>query len=152
MRAVLSRHLTVLFAVLVAGLSGACPAHAAGLDDEADQWLPRSDGADWVYAWANSRYSPSPRVERYHLQSRRGTAFRLRWQEENGSDYDVPTSGTIDFQHTDAGLVNLNYQSAPPPPQFPILCATTRNCSNSVAGALLITVWGTRTPVLAEPL
>ena len=40
------------------------------------------------------------------------------------SDYDMPARGTIDFQHTDAGLVNLNYQSTPPPPQFPILCAT----------------------------
>src|SRR3954468_3408390 len=42
-------------------------AHAAGVDDEADQWLPRSDGAQWVYAWTNSSYSPEPRIERYRL-------------------------------------------------------------------------------------
>ena len=30
----------------------------------------------------------------------------------------------MDFRHTDAGLVNLNYQSTPAPPQFPILCAS----------------------------
>src|SRR5829696_7378771 len=128
-------------------------AGAAGLDDEVDQWLPRSDGAAWVYAWSNSAYSPVPRVERYRLQSRRGTAFRLRWDELTGDrDYDIPGSGTMDFQQTDAGLLNLNYQSAPPPPQFPILCATTRQCSNSVAGALFVLVWGTRTPVVADPL
>ena len=154
MREAPTRHFVVLTALLVASLCvvGGPAAHAAGLDDEADQWLPRSDGATWVYAWSNSRYSPLPRVERYRLQSRRGTAFRLRWAEEGLGDYDSAGSGTIDFQHTDAGLVNLNYQSTPPPPQFPILCATTRECSNSVAGALFIAIWGTRTPVLAEPL
>ena len=150
----LTRPALVVTATVVASLSllGASAAHAAGLDDAADQWLPRSDRAEWEYAWTNSRYSPFPRVERYRLQSRRGTAFRLRWQEDGPNDYDILGSGTIDFQHTDAGLVNLNYQSTPSPPQFPILCATTRNCSNSVAGALFIAIWGTRTPVLAEPL
>src|SRR4051812_40108085 len=102
------RHAPLLIALLAGlWLLSASAAHAAGLDDEADQWLPRSDGAEWVYAWANSRYSPQPVVERYRLQSRRGTAFRLRWLQEGAGEYDVPTSGTIDFQHTDAGLVNL---------------------------------------------
>ena len=44
---------------------------------------------------------------RYRLQSRRGTAFRLRWQEDGPNDYDILGSGTIDFQHTDAGLGEL---------------------------------------------
>ena len=29
-------------------------ASAGPLDDPADQWLPRSDGASWTYAWSNS--------------------------------------------------------------------------------------------------
>src|SRR5262245_35208363 len=99
-------------------------AAAAGLDDPSDQWLPRSDGAQWVYRWSNSRYSPALRTERYRLQSRRNTAFRLRWDEIGAGPYEVPSAGTIDFQHTDAGMVNLNYQSTPPPPQYPILCAS----------------------------
>jgi hypothetical protein len=146
---------TILTSLAVLGacwLAAPASALAAGLDDEADQWLPRSSGAEWVYAWSNSGYSPTPRVERYRVQSRRSTAFRLRWDEIRESDYDVPATGTIDFQHTDAGLVNINYQSVPPPALFPILCATTRDCSNSVAGAMFLVVWGSRTPVVAEPL
>jgi hypothetical protein len=139
-------------AVLFVCLWPAAAAGAAGLDDPVDQWLPRSDGAQWVYAWSNSTYSPTPRVERYHLQARRDTTFRLSWDEVPQNDFDTPASGTIDFEHTDAGLLNLNYQSTPPPAAFPILCATTRQCSNSVAGALFLLIWGSRTPVLAEPL
>ena len=96
-------------------------AGAAGLDDPADQWLPRSDGAEWTYSWSNAPYSPGPRTEVYRLQARSGTTFRLRWQEVGAGPYDVPGAGAVDFQHTDAGLVNLNYQSTPPPRQFPIL-------------------------------
>jgi hypothetical protein len=130
----------------------ATPARAAGVDDLADQWLPRSTGAEWTYTWSNSAYSPAPRTERYRLQARSGTSFRLRWDEPNAGTYDTPSTGIMDFQQTDAGLVNLNYQSNPPPRQYPILCASPVNCGNSLAGALHMLVWGTRSPVLAEPL
>jgi hypothetical protein len=125
---------------------------AAGPESPADQWLPRSDGAEWTYAWSNSAYSPTARTERYRLQARSGTAFRLRWEESGAGAYDVPSSGSLDFQHIDAGLVNLNYQSTPPPRQFPILCAAAAECGNSLAGALHLLIWGSRSPVLAEPL
>ena len=127
-------------------------ATAAGLDDTADQWLPRSDGATWVYAWSNSAFSSSPRTETVRLQSRRGTSFRLRWDESGLGPLEQPVAGTMDFQHTDSGLVNLNYQSTPPPPQFPILCANASECGNSVAGTFHLLVWGTRSPSLVEPL
>jgi hypothetical protein len=140
----------VLVLAVVASRPG--PAGAQGLEDPADQWLPRSDGASWTYAWSNSTYSPAPRREQYTLQSRFGTAFRLRWQEPDPPAASVPSTGTMDFQHTDGGLVNLNYQSTPPPVQFPILCAVASECGNSMAGALYLVIWGTRTPVLAEPL
>jgi hypothetical protein len=139
----------LLAAVLVAVL--AAPASAA-LNDPAQQWLPSSDGAEWVYRWSNSDYQPAPRTEKYTVQSRNGTAFRLRWDEQNAGPYDTPSSGTIDFRYTDAGLVNLNYQSTQPPPQFPILCASATSCGNSVAGAMYLLIWGTRSPTLAEPL
>ncbi|MDX6641276.1 MAG: hypothetical protein QOF12_2287, partial [Solirubrobacteraceae bacterium] len=64
----------------------------------------------------------------------------------------TPSSGIMDFQHTDGGLVNLNYQSTPPPSQFPILCASATSCGNSLAGTYYLLVWGTRSPTLAEPL
>jgi len=127
-------------------------ASAQALEDPAAQWLPRSDGAEWVYAWFNTRYSPGARTEQYQLQARVGTTFRLHWQELAPRPLDVPSEGIIDFQHTDAGLVNLNYQSTPPPPQFPILCAVAVQCGNSLAATLYLLIWGTRSPTLAEPL
>ena len=125
---------------------------AQDLDDLSNQWLPRSDGARWVYHWANSDYSPTQRREQYTIQSRAGTAFRLRWQELGAGPYDPPNTGTIDFRQTDAGLVNLTYQSSQPPPQFPVLCPAAAECGNSLAGTMYMLIWGTRSPTLAEPL
>src|SRR5690349_3849561 len=96
-------------------------ARAQGLEDPVDQWLPRSDGAEWTYTWSNSGYSPAPKTELYRLQARAGLTFRVRWDQIGAQPQEAPSAGTMDFQHTDAGLVNLNYQSTPPPPQFPIL-------------------------------
>jgi hypothetical protein len=138
---------------LVVFLLLAPPASGAGdVTDPVDQWLPRSDDAEWTYQWSDSDYQPTPRTERYEIQSRAGTAFRLRWEEIDPSPLDVPSSGTMDFRHSDAGLVNLNYQSTQPPAQFPILCASASDCGNSIAGALFMVIWGTRSPTLAEPL
>jgi hypothetical protein len=117
-----------------------------------DQWLPRSDDAEWVYEWSNSDFSATPRRERYTMQSRSGTRFRLKWEEFGLGAYDQPAQGTMDFRHADAGLVNLNYQSSQPPPQFPVLCASATDCGNSLAGSMYMLIWGTRSPVLAEPL
>jgi hypothetical protein len=138
--------LTCLFLLPAAALA------SGSLEDPADQWLPRSDGAEWTYAWANSDYSPTPRIEKYRILARNGTTFRLRWDEQNTAPTNTATAGTIDYQHTDAGLVNLNYQSTQPPAQFPILCASAANCGNSLAGTHFMLTWGTRSPVLAEPL
>ncbi|HET6551744.1 MAG TPA: hypothetical protein VFG79_24970 [Solirubrobacter sp.] len=138
----------VLVAVAVSLLLPA----AARADDLSDQWLPRSDGAQWLYEWSNSDYSPTPRRELYTIQSRAGTAFRIRWQEQDPSPDTTPSAGTMDFQETDAGLANLTYQSSQPPPQFPVLCVTPSECGNSVAGAFYMLVWGSRSRTLAEPL
>ena len=138
-------------AALLIGAPGAALA-AGDLDDTANQWLPRADGAEWVYAWSNTDFSPTPRLEQVRVQARAGTSFRLRWDEIGTGPYDTPASGTIDFKHTDAGLVNLNYQSTQPPPQFPILCASATDCGNSLAGTFYLLIWGTRSPTLAEPL
>jgi hypothetical protein len=140
--------LSFLFLVLLLPAS----ASAQSVDDLRDQWFPRPDGARWVYQWSNSDYSPTVRREQYTIQSRAGTAFRLRWDELGAGPYDAPNRGTIDFRQTDAGLVNLTYQSTQPPPQFPVLCASAANCGNSVAGTMYMLIWGTRSPTLAEPL
>ena len=46
------------------------PASAVDLDDPATQWLPRTDGAAWIYTWSNSAYAPVARTERYALAQR----------------------------------------------------------------------------------
>jgi hypothetical protein len=142
----------VVTVVVLGLLASPAPASAQGLEDPADQWLPRADGAAWTYAWSNSAYSPAPRTEVYTLQARVDTTFRLRWLEPNPPPQSLASAGTMDFQHTEGGLVNLNYQSTPPPVQFPILCAIASECGNSMAGALYLAIWGTRAPVVAEPL
>ena len=127
-------------------------AAAAGVDSPTDQWLPRSDGAEWTYQWSNSDYAPTPHKERFRVVSRSGTSFRLRWEEIETGPYETPSQGTMDFRHDNSGLVNLNYQSTQPPPQFPVLCASAAECGNSVASPLYMVIWGTRSPTLAEPL
>jgi hypothetical protein len=140
------------FAVLVAAPASA---GAAELKDPVDQWLPSSDGATWVYAWSDSSYAPRT-IERYRLTSSAGTTFRINW---NSTDQDlgnggnaIAAEGVMDFQRTDAGLVNLNWSSSPPPEEMPILCANANGCGNSVAGTFYMLIWGNRSPVLAEPL
>jgi hypothetical protein len=143
------KRLLALAAALV--VCQAAPAAAAGLDDPGAQWLPRSDGASWVYQWGNSAYSP-PRSERYTMTARTGTGFRIAWEEFLLRADETPANGFADFRHTDAGLINTNFQSSVPPPQFPVLCATAARCTNTLAGTLFQVLWGTRSPVLAEPL
>jgi hypothetical protein len=125
---------------------------SAALDDPVAQWLPSSDGADWVYAWSDSAYSPTPRQEHFTVQSRSGPSFRLQWNEPKPPPDQTPSSGTMDFRNTDAGLVNLSYQSTQPPQEFPILCASPTSCGNSLAGTYHLLIWGTRSPTLAQPL
>ena len=146
---------SVRCAVVAAGmLIGCFPAAAlAGpLDDPANQWLPRTDGASWTYSWSNSTYQPSPRIEQYTLTARAGTSFRLTWTEPDPPATETASAGTIDFQHTDTGLVNTNYSSSQPPPRFPILCAQASQCASSLSAAWYMVIWGTRSPVFAEPM
>ena len=128
------------------------PARAASVDDLSDQWLPRSDGASWTYSWHDTAYSPRRHTETYRVQNRNRTLFRIRWDEIGAGLYALPARGTMDFRQTDAGLVNLDYQSTQPPPEFPVLCASPTQCGNSLAGPLYMLIWGTRSPTIAEPL
>ena len=143
--------LLLLLALVLTSAPGSAYA-AADLDDVANQWFPRSDGASWTYAWDNTTYQPDARRERYDLTARSGRSFRLSWAEVEPPPGETPSQGTMDFQQTDAGLINTDYGSTPPPARFPVLCASANGCGNSLSGALYQLIWGTRSPVLAEPL
>jgi hypothetical protein len=127
-------------------------ASAVDLDDPGAQWLPRSDGATWTYQWTNSAFAQVARTETYSLSVRSGRWFRLNFAESGLRPDQDPATGYMDFFTTDVGLVNLNYSSTPAPRNFPILCASAIACGNTIAGSLFLTIWGTRSPVLAEPL
>jgi hypothetical protein len=131
----------------VAALAFSPPAGASG-------WFPHPDGAEWVYEWTDTVYSPTPTRERIAVKEQNVNAFLLDWTTQNlGNPPGAAAStGLIAFQETSSGVVNTNWQSSAPPPSFPILCASPIRCGNSLASTLYLVIWGSRAPVLAEPL
>jgi hypothetical protein len=147
--------LVAIASVLLAAPSGAAAATTpAALTDPVDQWLPSSTGAVWTYQWSDSAYSPTSTNERYKLSSAHGSSFSVDWTTNNlgNATYAIPSAGTMDFSRSVGGLLAVNWSSTPAPPQFPILCASPSSCPNSLAGAFFMFVWGSRAPVLQEPL
>jgi hypothetical protein len=135
--------LALLAVSVVAGLWFVSPAAA-------DEWLPHPADASWSYSWSDSAYSPTPTTENVTVKSQSGSTFVLAWTTGDASK---PTSqGTVSFQDTDSGLNNTDWSSTPPPPNFPILCATASGCGSSLSSTYYDIIWGSRAPVLAEPL
>jgi hypothetical protein len=120
----------------------------------ADGWLPHAQDATWTYQWTDSVYNPTPTNEKVTVQESKGKSFTLRWTTEGqGNAPEAPTSlGTISYQESNAGLINTDWSSNPPPSTFPVLCSRISFCNNSIASTQYLLIWGTRSPVLAEPL
>jgi hypothetical protein len=116
----------------------------------ADDWLPHGSDATWSYSWSDSVYSTTPTTENVTVKSQSGATFVLAWT--TGDPSKPSSQGTVSFQDTDSGLDNTDWSSTPPPSNFPILCATATNCGNSLASTYYNIIWGSRAPVLAEPL
>lgn len=127
----------------------------------ADEWLPHPADAQWQYRWTDSAYNPGGTVENVVVQQQAGTGFTLAWADPGdtppaagAASIDCPPGadvGEMSFQDSDSGLLNTNWNSCPPPQQEPILCPTT-TCSNSLSSTLYDVIWGSRAPVLSEPL
>jgi hypothetical protein len=120
----------------------------------ASPWLPHPADATWTYEWTDSVYNTVPTKEKVTVKEQKGNSFVLEWTTKDlGNPDGAPQAvGLMAFQDTSSGLVNTDWQSSPPPPSFPILCAQVSRCGNSLAGPLYMLIWGTRAPVLAEPL
>ena len=120
----------------------------------ADSWFPHPADATWTYQWSDSDYNPVNTNEKITVKDQKGKTFTLSWttQDLGNPDDAVQSLGLMAFQETTSGLVNTDWQSSPPPPAFPVLCASIAKCGNSVAGVLYQLIWGTRAPVLIDPL
>jgi hypothetical protein len=119
-----------------------------------DNWLPHPADATWTYTWSDSQYAPVLTSEKVTVKSVKGPAFTLAWTTDgldNPADA-VSSSGCVSFQETNAGLVNVDWSSTPPPANFPILCAQASGCGNALSSTLYNLIWGSRQPLLAEPL
>lgn len=137
------------FAVAVFGCTAFFAAPAL-----ADGWLPDASNATWTYQWMDSAYNPTPTNEIVTVQSTSGDTFTLAWTTDGAGNPDsAPASnGTVTFQQTSLGIVNTDWSSTPPPSNFPILCPSLSSCGNSLASAYYNVIWGSRAPVLFEPL
>ena len=120
----------------------------------ADAWLPHPADATWTYQWSDSLYAATPTMEKVTVKDQKGSSFDLAWTTDGLSNPGdaVTSNGVVSFQETDAGLNNTNWTSTPAPPQFPVLCASAASCPNALSSVYYNVIWGSRTPVLAEPL
>jgi len=137
--------LTVVAAVLALSLASGA---------RADDWWPHPADATWTYQWTDNVYSQAPTKEKVTVKDQGGKNFTLSWTtKDQGNSGSSPLSfGDMAFQETTAGLVNTDWASNPPPPNFPILCPQIGGCNNSLASTMYYFIWGSRSPVLAEPL
>ena len=127
------------------------PAPAAAA---ADNWLPHPADATWTYRWTDSVYARTPTLEKVTVKSSKGASFTLAWTTDGLGNPDdaVATAGTIAFQESNSGLVNTDWSSTPPPPDWPVLCPDASKCGNALSSTFYNVIWGSRSPVLEEPL
>jgi hypothetical protein len=141
------RRLTTVVAAVLAALAAASPTLASG-------WLPHPTDATWTYQWSDSTYDRTPTTEKVTVQSSKIASFVLAWTTADlGNPDDAPAgNGTVTFDETDNGVNVADWSSTPPPAGFPVLCASTSQCGNSLASTWYSVIWGSRTPLLSEPL
>jgi hypothetical protein len=120
----------------------------------AGTWLPHPTDATWTYAWSDSMYAPTSTTEKVTVKESKGGSFTLAWttQDQGNLDEAVASAGVVKFQESNVGLINTDWSSTPPPPAFPVLCARAALCPNSLASTYYNVIWGSRSPVLAEPV
>ena len=120
----------------------------------ADAWLPHAADATWTYSWSDTKYVQTAIQEKVTVGSQKGSTFTINWTTDglgNPSDA-ISSTGDVELQETSAGLINTNWSSNPPPPDFPVLCGSLSGCNNSLASTWYYLIWGARSPVLPEPL
>ena len=136
--------------ILLAATAFVRPSEASTSSD----WLPHPAGATWTYQWTDSVYSTTPTTEQVTVDSSTANSFVLAWTTDGLGNPDAAQTGngTFSFQETNNGLDATDWSSTPPPASFPVLCASASSCGNSLADTWYDVIWGSRTPLLSEPL
>src|SRR3954465_746582 len=91
----------------------------------ADSWYPHPADATWTYEWSDTDYNPVNTKEKLTVKDQKAKTFTLNWTtlDLGNPDAAAQSLGLRAFQETTAGLINTDWQSSPPPPAFPVLCA-----------------------------
>ena len=121
---------------------------------EASSWLPHGSDATWTYKWSDSAYATTPTTEKVSVKSQKGNTFVLAWTTvDQGNPEDaVASAGTVTFQTTNAGIEVTDWSSSAPPAAFPVLCAQAASCGNALTSTFYNVIWGSRRPLVQEPL
>ncbi|MHB1569072.1 MAG: hypothetical protein ACYCXW_07950 [Solirubrobacteraceae bacterium] len=145
-------------AALVAGALALGGAGAAS----ADTWFPHPSNATWTYTWSDTTYNTSGTVENVTVASENaanGCGWQLSWTgntqialQGGGPSIAQPDNGTICFQDQPNGLQNTDWSASAPPLNEPSLCVNPSTCADSLGAGLFNVIWGTRDPVIQEPL
>jgi hypothetical protein len=140
----------------------------AGGTASADPWFPHPANAKWTYFWSDSNYNPAGTTETVTVDTtdKVSCGWQLEWSGTinvplggpGGNSGPVPTiqqpdDGTICFLDQDFGLVNTDWAGSTPPIDEPPLCASGQSqCADSLGSVLYDVIWGTRSPVISEPM
>ena len=142
-----------MLALLIAG------AFAAAAPAAASEWLPHPADATWTYQFTDSVYNATPSIEHVSVVKTTATSYTLGWTVDGATNKTncpdgADLTGWVEFQDTNLGILNgaNGWCGAPPPPEFPILCSTASQCGNSMSSTLYLLIWGSRAPILGEPL
>jgi hypothetical protein len=140
-----------------------CTGAVAAVPATADTWFPHPSNATWTYNWSDTEYNPSGTTENVTVVSENdpsGCGWNLAWTGTTqvplagpGSpSISQPDTGTVCFQDQTYGLENTDWSASSPPINEPSLCADPSSCSDSLGSALFDVIWGSRNPVISEPL
>jgi hypothetical protein len=142
----------VVVATVVVALMSGSPAGAS-------DWLPHPADATWTYQFTDSVYSTAPSVEHVSVVKTTGSTYTLGWTVDGATNKTncpdgANLTGWVQFKDSNAGIVNGvdGWCGAPPSPDFPTLCASASQCGNSLSSTLYLLIWGSRDPILGEPL
>ena len=149
---------------LVGVIIAACLAVLSAAPAMADEWFPHPDNATWTYNWSDTEYNPSGTTESVTVASQNaanGCGWNLQWTGTtqvplsgtgSGPTVSQADNGTMCFRDQSSGLQNTDWSASAPPINEPSLCADPSSCADSLGSTLFNVIWGSRNPVISEPL